>query len=116
MCPRPYTYALTTGSQTVLLKDVLANALEDSGHEHLVSLLDDKGLTVVGPDGEATILSLVFRASRILQDSWKEPTLQDTINSSEGASDLRAVSSYTRICTHAHTYTRTHAHRHRHGH
>ena len=80
------------GSCNILLKDIMDEALSSEGTAKTFELRDAKDRPVAGPRGEASTISLRFKATSIHSgEQWSKPTLADTINSSESKVDLRPV-------------------------
>eukprot|EP00960_Hanusia_phi_P021878 648446-Hanusia_phi.AAC.3 len=74
------------GGCIIPLRDVLNGALRDEGTLISVRIQDLYGADVVGFDGMHTTLTLKFRARKKYEmiQMWRPPTLQDTLECSEG--------------------------------
>ena len=73
------------GSCTILLKDIMQEALSTEGVERVFGLRDAKDQPVSGPSGETSTITLHLKANYIDSgEQWRKPSLADTLNSSEG--------------------------------
>jgi len=73
------------GSCTILLKDIMEEALSAEGVERMFELRDAKDRPVTAATGETSAISLHLKLTFIDSgEQWRKPSLADTLDSSEG--------------------------------